>query len=238
MTPTATFHHLDSPGATDTITTTGIAATPVSITKTTVGPMDNSCYLISTGGDALLIDAANDADHLLALADSLGVRITDVLTTHRHADHVQALAQVLAATGARHHASQQDAPELPVAVDTRWGAAPDSDAPERLVTSSDRLNALAIDLVLLRGHTAGGLAVILRTDGDTDGVTHVFPGDSLFPGGVGKTGSPGDFTRLFDDVERRLFVLPDNSAVHPGHGDDTTLGAERPHLTDWRARGW
>lgn len=232
-----TFSHLDSPRETRRITTGSASAdgNPVTVTKTTVGSMDNDCYLISAGPDALLVDASADAEHLLALADTLGVRITDVLTTHRHFDHVGALEDVLAATGARHHASVQDAPELPAAVDVTWGHDPDSDSAEQFTTSSEALGALDLKLILLRGHTEGGLALVTTL---SDGTTHLFPGDSLFPGGVGKTFSPELFTRLLDDVENRCFVLPDSTAVHPGHGDDTTIGAERPHLGEWRDRGW
>lgn len=201
--------------------------------------MGNNCYLVSSGKDALLIDAAADAPHLLALAEEAGVRITDVLTTHQHFDHVQALEEVLAATGARHHASVQDAPALPAAVDVTWGANPDDDAPEAFTTSSPALDALGMRLVLLRGHTPGGLGVILPGQAaGQDGPTQLFSGDSLFPGGVGKTESPQDFTSLLDDVTRRCFTLPDDTVVHPGHGDATTIGAERPHLDEWRERGW
>ena len=73
----------------------------------------------------------------------------------------------------------------------------------------------------------------------TGGVTHLFTGDCLFPGGVGKTWQEGDFERLLGDVSSRVFdVYDDSTVVHPGHGDDTTLGAERPHLQEWRERGW
>ncbi|MEJ6548598.1 MBL fold metallo-hydrolase [Corynebacterium sp. USCH3] len=208
---------------------------PTQITTTTVGPMGNNCYLVSSGGDALLIDAADEAPHLLSTAADAGVRITDVLTTHRHWDHVQALTEILAATGARHHASVQDAPDLPVHVDASWGHDPDRDAPEDFITSSPSLNSLGMRLILLRGHTAGGLGVILPRD---DGPDHLFAGDSLFPGGVGKTESPEDFDMLLTDVSRRCFSLPDDTLVHPGHGDGTTIGTERPHLEQWRERGW
>jgi glyoxylase-like metal-dependent hydrolase (beta-lactamase superfamily II) len=205
------------------------------ITTTTVGPMGNNCYLVSAGGDALLIDAADDARRLLAVAADAGVRITDVLTTHRHDDHVQALGEVLAATGARHHASAQDAPDIPATVDRTWGHDPDSDDPETFITSSPALDALGMRLVLLRGHTAGGLGVILP---QPDGTADLFSGDSLFPGGVGKTETAEDFMALLSDVSRRCFNLPDSTRVHPGHGDSTTIGAERPHLEEWRERGW
>ena len=88
---------------------------------------------------------------------------------------------------------------------------------------------------MLRGHTPGGVAL----GAEINGQQHLFVGDSLFPGGVGKTSSPEDFTQLLDDVISRIFeVYPDDAIVHPGHGASTTLGAERPHLDQWRARGW
>jgi glyoxylase-like metal-dependent hydrolase (beta-lactamase superfamily II) len=93
-----------------------------------------------------------------------------------------------------------------------------------------------VEFIHLRGHTPGSLAVLYR---DPVGSAHLFTGDSLFPGGPGKTGSPADFTSLLDDLQTRVFdVLPDDTWVYPGHGDDTTLGAERPHLAEWRERGW
>lgn len=234
--PTGVFDHLSGPRDARSITVT-CHGTPVTVVKTTVGDMDNGCYLIAAGGDALLVDAADDAPHLLALADELGARITDVLTTHRHHDHVRALPEVLAATGARHHAPGPDAPELPAPSDRTWGdpRSPEGDAGESLDPASTGLAGLGMLVVLLRGHTPGGLALVLPTD---DGPVHLFTGDSLFPGGVGNTATPEDFTRLLDDVTARCFRYPDSTVVHPGHGDDTTLGAERPALDDWRARGW
>jgi glyoxylase-like metal-dependent hydrolase (beta-lactamase superfamily II) len=99
------------------------------------------------------------------------------------------------------------------------------------------VGALTLDVVHLRGHTPGSVALVLRS---SDGSTHVFTGDSLFPGGVGNTErDPERFAQLLGDVDERLFaVLPDDTWVYPGHGRDTTLGAERPHLGEWRARGW
>jgi glyoxylase-like metal-dependent hydrolase (beta-lactamase superfamily II) len=92
-----------------------------------------------------------------------------------------------------------------------------------------------LEVIHLRGHTPGSIAVVYRA---AEG-PHLFTGDSLFPGGPGKTNSPDDFASLMDDLEERVFgTLPDETWVYPGHGDDTTLGAERPHLPEWRARGW
>lgn len=212
--------------------------TTATVTVTRVGPMDNGSYLISAGGNGLLIDAAAEPSRLLDTAAEQQVTITDVLTTHRHADHVGGLTEVLTATGARHHASAQDAADLPESVDVTWGEDPSPDEPRELTTSSDLLNQLGLQYVILRGHTDGGLAVILPAEHAADGLTHLFPGDSLFPGGVGKTDDAETFTRLLDDVTARCFTLPDDTIVHPGHGDPTTIGAERPHLDEWRQRGW
>lgn len=197
----------------------------LTVTKISVGPMDNNAYLLACTqtGEALLVDAANDADRLLALIEAAGVRLRTIVTTHRHADHWQALAAVAAATGATVMAGAPDADALPVPVD-------------RSLEHGDRieLGASYLSVIALRGHTPGSVALHYR-----NGADHLFTGDSLFPGGPGKTGSPADFTSLMDDLEARVFgVLPDSTWVYPGHGDDTTLGAERPHLAEWRARGW
>lgn len=199
----------------------------LTITKISVGPMDNNAYLLTCvrTGDALLIDAANDAERLLALIEGAGVRLRTIVTTHRHADHWQALSAVAAAAGATVMAGAPDADALPVPVDRR-------------LEHGDRIavGAAELDVIALRGHTPGSVALRYRDEAGND---HLFTGDSLFPGGPGKTGSPADFTSLLDDLEARVFgELPDGTWVYPGHGDDTTLGAERPHLAEWRARGW
>jgi glyoxylase-like metal-dependent hydrolase (beta-lactamase superfamily II) len=95
---------------------------------------------------------------------------------------------------------------------------------------------VVLDVIHLRGHTPGSIALLHR---DTAGIPHLFTGDSLFPGGPGRTTSPEDFTSLINDLESRIFdQLPDETWFYPGHGKDSTLGAERPHLTEWRKRGW
>ena len=196
----------------------------LSVTKLAVGPMDNNAYLLrcSRTGEALLIDAANEAGRLIELiGDTPVVRI---VTTHRHADHWQALAEVQAATGAAVVAHPIDAEEIPVTV-------------TETVEHGDTVRAGDVELAVihLRGHTPGSIA--LRYDAARD--PHLFTGDSLFPGGPGKTTNPADFTSLMNDLEQRVFdQLPDPTWVYPGHGNDTTLGAERPHIAEWRARGW
>jgi glyoxylase-like metal-dependent hydrolase (beta-lactamase superfamily II) len=196
----------------------------LSVTKLAVGPMDNNAYLLrcSRTGDALLIDAAAEAGRLIELiGDTPVVRI---VTTHKHADHWQALAEVQAATGAAVAAHPIDADEIPVTV-------------TEPVEHGDTVRAGDVELAVihLRGHTPGSIA--LRYDAAAE--PHLFTGDSLFPGGPGKTTNPADFTSLMNDLEQRVFdQLPDATWVYPGHGNDTTLGAERPHIPEWRARGW
>lgn len=200
------------------------------IRKVAVGPMDNNAYLLSCrrNGAQLLVDAAGDAGTLLDLvrAGNPAGRLDLVLTTHQHADHQGALAAVVAATGATTAAGADDA--AGIAVPT-----------VRPVRHGDELTVgtLTLEVIALRGHTPGSVALVYREPG---GGAHLFSGDSLFPGGVGNTEhDPVRFASLLDDVTRRLFDRFDDAAwVYPGHGADTTLGAERPHLGDWRARGW
>ena len=195
------------------------------VTKVAVGPMDNNCYLLRCRrtGEQLLIDAAEEPGRLLELIGQSG--LATVVTTHRHADHWQALAPVFEHTGATCVAGRADAAHLPVAVDREL-----DDGDEVPVGSC------ALRVMRLVGHTPGSVALVYD---DPAGHPHAFTGDSLFPGGVGKTPSPSAFRSLMDDVEAKLFdPLPDQTWVYPGHGADTTLGTERPSLHQWRARGW
>jgi glyoxylase-like metal-dependent hydrolase (beta-lactamase superfamily II) len=197
------------------------------LTKVAVGPMDNNAYLLRCRetGEKVLIDAANEAPTLLGLLDADGPLVR-VITTHRHGDHWQALADVVAHTCARTTAHVDDAEGIPVPTD-------------ELVRDGDRVSvgSCSLEVIHLVGHTPGSIALLYDEPG---GRPHLFTGDSLFPGGVGNTrGSKKDFESLLGDVERKLFDrLPDETWVYPGHGADTTLGAERPHLDEWRARGW
>jgi glyoxylase-like metal-dependent hydrolase (beta-lactamase superfamily II) len=201
----------------------------LAITKVAVGPMDNNAYLLRSAatGEAVLIDAANEAGRLLELIGSTPV--TKIITTHRHQDHWQALREVQAATRAAVVAHPDDAPELPVPVaeEVRGGDT---------ITFGD----VVLSVIHLRGHTPGSIALCYDAGGELAGSPHLFTGDSLFPGGVGNTfGSKENFNQLIDDVEERVFdQLPDPTWVYPGHGKDTTLGSERPHLAEWRERGW
>lgn len=200
-----------------------------SIVKVSVGPMDNNAYLITCAatGDSLLIDAANDAETLIDVVRRYALRVSLIVTSHQHFDHWQALEALTAETGAATAAHRLDAEPLPV-------------TPDRLLSGGDtiRVGELEFDVIHLRGHSPGSVALALSGDA-VGGVTQLFSGDCLFPGGVGKTWQDGDFERLLDDVCSRVFdVYDDATVVYPGHGDDTTLGAERPHLAEWRERGW
>jgi glyoxylase-like metal-dependent hydrolase (beta-lactamase superfamily II) len=199
----------------------------LTIVKLAVGRLSNNVYLLrcTASGEGLLIDAADEAPRIREMVTFEGPPISAILTTHRHPDHWQALATIADEAGAAIYAGDADADALPVAVDERLQHGD-------TITVGD----LTLDVIALRGHTAGSVAVLYR---DPAGVPQLFTGDSLFPGGVGKTTTPADFQSLIDDVEQRIFdVLPDETWVYPGHGDDTTLGVERPHLGEWRARGW
>ena len=199
----------------------------LTIAKLAVGPMSNNAYLLrcTQTDEGLLIDAANEADRLRELVAFEGPAVSAILTTHRHADHWQALSETAEFAGAAVYAGDPDADELPVAVDERLHHGDE-------ITVGD----LTMSIIALRGHTPGSVAVLYR---DPEGRPHLFTGDSLFPGGVGKTTAPEDFRSLIDDVEQRVFAdLPDATWFYPGHGDDSTLGAERPHVDEWRDRGW
>jgi glyoxylase-like metal-dependent hydrolase (beta-lactamase superfamily II) len=198
-----------------------------SIVKVSVGPMDNNAYLVTCAqtGETLLIDAANDAEILLELIKRHAPKLSLIVTSHQHFDHWQALSAVAEATGAPTAAHQLDAEPLPV-------------KPDRILANGDTvtIGELSFDVIHLQGHTPGSVALALR---GADEATHLFTGDCLFPGGVGKTWQDGDFEQLLGDVTSRVFnAYRDSTVVYPGHGDDTTLGNERPHLNEWRERGW
>jgi glyoxylase-like metal-dependent hydrolase (beta-lactamase superfamily II) len=203
----------------------------LTITKLAVDPeMSNNCYLLrcSATGAQLLIDAAAEGDRLLRLVGDGG--LATVVTTHQHWDHHRALADVVAATGADVVAGTPDAE----AITEQTGV-----AVTRRVDHGDAVTVgdCSLDVIALAGHTPGSIA--LRYS-DPDGHDHLFTGDSLFPGGVGATfGDAAAFARLVDEVETKLFgTLDDDTWFYPGHGDDGRLGDERPHLAEWRERGW
>ena len=201
------------------------------ITKLAVDPeMSNNCYLLRCRAtdEQLLLDAAAEPQRLLALIGATGV--TRVVTTHQHWDHHRALADVVAATGAVTVAGAEDA----AAITEQTGVKIDD-----AVRQGDtiELGDVRLEVIHLVGHTPGSIALLYD---DPDGSPHLWTGDSLFPGGVGNTfGDAEAFATLVAEVDTKVFGrLPDETWFYPGHGNDSVLGRERPHVAEWRERGW
>lgn len=191
------------------------------IHKVVVGPMDNNVYVLrcKETGEAVLVDAANEHERLLDLCRALDVR--QVLETHGHWDHIQAVPELRDA-GYSVHVTAEDAAMLP---------AYDELLEDEAVISVGRLR---LHTIHTPGHTPGSMCFRI------EGAPVVFSGDTLFPGGPGATRFPGgDFPTIIRSLEVRLFgPLPAGTLVLPGHGDDTSIGAESPHLQEWVDRGW
>lgn len=190
------------------------------IHKVVVGPMDNNVYVLrcKQTGDAVLIDAANEHDLLLDLCQRLNVR--RVLETHGHWDHIQAVPAVRDA-GYDVGVTADDADMLP--------------SYDFVLDDDEQLDVgrLHLHTVHTPGHTPGSICFRL------EGSPVLFSGDTLFPGGPGATRFPGgDFPAIIRSIDERLFKLPADTMVLPGHGADTTIGSERPHLQEWVDRGW
>jgi len=203
----------------------------LTITKLAVDrEMSNNCYLLTCRrtGDQVLVDAASEPERLLPLIGDAG--LTAVVTTHQHWDHHRALAEVVTATSAEVLAGAPDAAAITEQTGVPVG---------RQLRQGDRVSVgdCTLEVIALAGHTPGSIALLYD---DPAGHPHLFTGDSLFPGGVGNTfGDEAAFVQLIDEVETKVFQrLPDETWFYPGHGNDSTLGAERPHLDEWRERGW
>ena len=205
----------------DAVDTLHHADPDLEIHKVVVGPMDNNVFVLRCRhtGDAVLIDAANEHDLLLQLARDLGVR--RVLETHGHWDHIQAVTELRDA-GYSVGVTAQDAAMLP-----SYDEILDDDT----VIEVGRLRLRTIHTP---GHTPGSMSFAVQ------GKPLLFSGDTLFPGGVGNaTFEGGDFPTIIESVERRLFApFAADTIVMPGHGEDTTIGAESPRLDEWIERGW
>ena len=195
--------------------------TDAEIHMVVVGSFENNVYVLRCRqtGEAVLLDAANEHDRLLELCQALGVK--EVLETHGHWDHIQAVPQLRDA-GYSVHVTAEDADMLP--------------SYDEILVDQDviEVGRLRLETMLTPGHTPGSMCFKL-TDKPV-----VFSGDTLFPGGVGNaTFEGGDFGTLIHSVEDRLFrPLAADTLVLPGHGDSTTIGAESPHLQAWVDRGW
>jgi glyoxylase-like metal-dependent hydrolase (beta-lactamase superfamily II) len=185
-----------------------------------VGPYDNNVYVLvdPKSKEALLIDAANEAPRILKELE--GLRVSHILTTHGHHDHVQALKAVREKTNASFTCHQLDESMMPIPADHR-------------IKDGERFRFGDNELVALHtpGHTPG--SVCFRID------ERLFSGDTLFPGGPGNTANPyASFPTIIESIKGKLFALPDDTEVLPGHGKPTTIGSERPHLDEWIERGW
>lgn len=192
----------------------------VRVAKLAVGPFDNNAYVVACArtGSAVIVDAAAEADRILAACE--GFAVQTVLTTHGHLDHIGALDEV---TGSLGIGWQMHPDDIPIA-----GRSPD----EPLLGGQEIVvGEIALHTLHTPGHTPGSISIVVEPV--------LFSGDTLFPGGPGATRwEYSDFGRIMDSVEQQLFALPDPTLVYPGHGLGTTIGEERPHAPEWRARGW
>jgi glyoxylase-like metal-dependent hydrolase (beta-lactamase superfamily II) len=197
------------------------ADSDLEIHKLVVGPMDNNVFVLrcTHTGDAVLIDAANEHDKLLDMARALNVG--RVLETHGHWDHIQAIPQMRDA-GYSVGVTNEDSSML--------------DSYDEIIGDDEIIEVgdLRLRTIHTPGHTRG--SICFRVEGKPI----VFSGDTLFPGGPGNTSfEGGDFPTIIRSIEDRLFAkLAPATLVLPGHGDDTTIGAESPHLQEWVDRGW
>ena len=187
--------------------------------KVVVGPLDTNVFVLrcKETGEAVLIDAADQPERLLRMCRDLGV--ARVLETHGHRDHIRAVP-ALREAGYEVGISAEDAPML---------ACHDFLLEDDAVIDVGRLR---LRTIFTPGHTPGSMTFLVEGSGV------LFGGDTLFPGGPGKT-SKATFPTIIRSIEERLFsYLDPDTVVMPGHGEDTTIGAERPHLREWVERGW
>jgi glyoxylase-like metal-dependent hydrolase (beta-lactamase superfamily II) len=192
----------------------------VRVDKLVVGPFENNVFVVRSKhtGEAVLLDAANEHELLLEVSRATGVR--RVLTTHGHFDHIQAVTAVRDA-GIDVGIASEDAAMLPSYDFTILD--------DEVIAVGD----LRLRTIHTPGHTPGSTSFLL------EGKPLLFSGDTLFPGGPGNTKfDNASFEQIIESIGRRLFTLPDDLLVLPGHGLDTTIGSERPHLDEWIARGW
>jgi hydroxyacylglutathione hydrolase len=225
----------------------------VTLRRVVVGVLETNCWIVSAGGEALVVDPGDEAERILAA--TAGLHVAAVLLTHTHFDHVLAVPELVDAWGVPVLAHPAEAPVWPhelatVRRDGYWDAGTATaellaadpsrlSPPDRLwdgaFTAVDdregiRIGPLTARVLHTPGHTPGGISLLV---GD-----HLLSGDTLFPGGPGLTGPPlSDFPTITGSV-RRLLALPGATRIHPGHGPGTTVATERPHVDEWITRGW
>jgi glyoxylase-like metal-dependent hydrolase (beta-lactamase superfamily II) len=188
------------------------------VKKLSVGPFDNNVYVVRAldSEDALIVDGASDAERILREVE--GLRVVGVVETHGHADHVQALPDLVSALGVPVFAHSGDAKRMPVPTK------PLRDGQTIVVGGAE------IQVLHTPGHTPGSVSLVAGP--------FLFCGDTLFPAGPGGTdGNAARFRQVMQSLDR-LFELPDDTRICPGHGVDSTIGRERPYVETWRARGW
>jgi glyoxylase-like metal-dependent hydrolase (beta-lactamase superfamily II) len=186
-----------------------------SVTKFSVGSYDNNVYVLSDGGEAIVIDGAAEADRILDQVK--GLRVVAILQTHDHGDHVQALPALVDALGVPVRAGAQD----------RWPVEIEPIADGDTVT----VGGFDVRAVHTPGHTPGSTCYVVGP--------YLFSGDTLFPGGPGNTQSDAKrFATVMESLDGLFASLPDETRICPGHGIDSTIGRERQHVETWRARGW
>ena len=188
------------------------------VRKIEVGSFENNVYVLECPEthDSLIVDGCFEADSIVAGAD--GTNVVGIVQTHGHRDHVQALRELKGKLGVPVYAHPGD--RYPVTIDRALADGDEISFGERAVT-----------VLHTPGHTPGGVCLLSGR--------HLISGDTLFPGGPGNTNKDRRaFDQIIDSIETKLFVLPDETAVYPGHGRDTTIGAEKPHLQEWKDRGW
>ncbi|MEA2434961.1 MAG: hypothetical protein QOG54_2418 [Actinomycetota bacterium] len=188
------------------------------IRKLQIGEYENNIYVLEDPAthDALLIDGCFEADQIIKGAE--GANIVAIVQTHGHFDHVQALPELKEKLGVPVHAHPGE--DYPVPIDVQ-------------LADGDEISFgnLSAKVLHTPGHTPGGVCLLLGK--------HLISGDTLFPGGPGNTWEDSEkFAQIIDSIESKLFVLDDETHVYPGHGKDTTIGTERPHLQEWKDRGW
>ena len=187
------------------------------IRKIEVGDMGNNVYVLEDPEthEALIVDGCFEADTIASAAGD--ARVVGIVQTQGHPDHIQALAELKEGLGVPVHAHPGD--RYPVNIDNELS---DGD--------SVAFGTKEAKVLHTPGHTPGGTCFLVGR--------HLIAGDTLFPGGPGKTDGKQDFDQIIESLRTKLFVLQDDTPVYPGHGDDTTIGAERPQLDEWIARGW